>query len=196
MTQNPLDNPIITSMLFHPRSATAGVSILDNTVDGTIMIEEGIEIGYRFFIDNPQSPLILYFHGNGETASDYDFIAPMYQQVGLSLLVVDYRGYGWSTGKPLTSKMLPDAEQALASLPNILEQNGIENVPIFVKGRSLGSASAIHLAYKCPEKFCGLIVESGFSDAPSVFRRLGILVPYDMAEATLMPIANAKKWKA
>ena len=89
-------------------------------------------------------PTLLYFHGNGEIVTDYEGFAPLYHGIGLSLLVVDYRGYGWSTGKPLTTKMIPDAQAVLDALDDILKENGVvPSRPLFIMGRSLGSAPAI-----------------------------------------------------
>ena len=44
--------------------------------------------------------VLVYWHGNGEVASDYDPFASIYHLLGLHLIVVDYRGYGWSTDTP------------------------------------------------------------------------------------------------
>lgn len=46
--------------------------------------------------------------------------------------------------------------------------------PLWVMGRSLGSAPAIDLAAAFPKKCQGLIIESGFSDTLSLLHRLGL----------------------
>lgn len=186
---HPLDSPVILSNLFYPRRAKQHAK-----TDGRIRVDEGIGVGYRLYLHEIASPVLLYFHGNGETASDYDMLAPFYRACGVSLLVVDYRGYGWSEGTPLTSKLLPDAEACLLDLPNLLQQYSVQSgVPIFVKGRSLGSAPAIYLAYKHPEKIHGLVVDSGYADAPSLFRRMGISIPPEVAADDTLPLNNVRK---
>ena len=191
MSTHPLDDEKIVSRLFYPRRAERGDSRLPNTQDGTILVSAHVSLGYRLYAAPQSKQIILYFHGNGETAADYDPIAPLYFEVNASLLVVDYRGYGWSTGLPRTTTLLTDAEATIAALPDILQQAKLNNQPCFIMGRSLGSAPAVHLAYKYSDQFKGLIVESGFADMPSVFRRLGI--PVDLSQITDLPVGNARR---
>ena len=194
MSSHPLDNPIITSMLFHPRPDRPGNSRVSGAVDGSIPVEDKVSLGYRFYVYKTDAPVILYFHGNGEIAIDYDGIARLFFDIGASLLVVDYRGYGWSTGSPLASKLLSDAEVVVPALPAILSHAKVGDVPLFLMGRSLGSAPAVHLAYTFPDRFKGLILESGFADMPSVMRRLGIQPElFSLSEQVLAPVGNARK---
>ena len=161
-----------------------------------VKMDDEVELGYRMYKLHSSAPVILYFHGNGEVASDYNSIAPLYHTAGVSLLIVDYRGYGWSTGTPLTSRMLPDAQVVLDRIDDIYKACSI--VPgrlLFVKGRSLGSAPAIFLAQKNPDKFKGLIVESGYASAPSLFARLGIQIPAGVEDDDSLPLYNARKMK-
>lgn len=193
MFPHPLDDPDILSLLFHARKAQSGQSEVPHTYDGTITVGAEVEIGYRYYATEPGLPVILYFHGNGEIASDYDIIAPFYHVAGAGLLIIDYRGYGWSTGQPLASQMLPDAMKALASLPDILAQHDAQPVSLFVKGRSLGSAPAIYLAYRAPERFKGVMIDSGFADTPSLFKRLGLQLPDNIVAEDDLPLRNAAK---
>lgn len=197
MSQHPLDNPQITSSLFFPRRTMPQEHPDGAWQDGTVKVADDVVLGYRFYIHKKDSPVILFFHGNGEVVSDYVRISQDYHDwANASLLVVDYRGYGWSTGKPLTSKMLPDAKIVLDKMPKILEAAGIHpDVPLFIKGRSLGSAPAIYLSLIAPDKFNGMIIESGYADAPSLFRRLGINIPADVKDDNSLPIGNAEKMR-
>jgi alpha-beta hydrolase superfamily lysophospholipase len=197
MSQHPLDAPQITSSLFFPRRTVPQKHPDGAWQDGTVKVDDEVAIGYRFYIHQKDSPVILFFHGNGEVVSDYMGISQEYHNwANASLLVVDYRGYGWSTGKPLTSKMLPDAKIVLDKIPQILEAAGVNpNVPLFIKGRSLGSAPAIYLGLVAPDKFNGMIIESGYADAPSLFRRLGITIPDNVKADNSLPINNAEKMK-
>jgi fermentation-respiration switch protein FrsA (DUF1100 family) len=163
-----LDTPLILSNLFYPRADVPGTSDLANVSDGVIPTGDGFVLGYRLYVHTPNSPTLIYFHGNGEIASDYDDFAPEFQRIGVTVIVVDYRGYGWSTGKPLVSTLLSDAEKVLPALPDIVGQKN----PIFIMGRSLGSAPAAHLAATHPKLLKGLIIESGFAHAPSLFGRI------------------------
>lgn len=185
-----LDAPEIVNRLFYPRPARRDTSTVPRTQDGTIRVDDNVRLGYRLY--RPENPraVIVFFHGNGEVASDYDFIAPHYFNIRAALMVVDYRGYGWSNGSPLTSTLLTDAEAVIPALPDALGES-LNTLSKYVMGRSLGSAPAIHLAYKFPDTFKGLIVESGFADMPSVVRHLGI--PVDLSQISDLPIANARR---
>jgi hypothetical protein len=192
MSLKLFDNVLIRSVLFYPRPSRPGYSSLPNVTDGTIPVERDIELGYRLYAHQPDAPVILYFHGNGEIASDHDMFANKYHEAGASLLVVDYRGYGWSTGKPLVSALLSDAEKVVAAVPDILGGAGLSSDKLYMMGRSLGSASAIHGVHTKPDRFKGLIIESGFSNAPRLLVHLGI--PPRVAEAILPdPVGNDRK---
>lgn len=188
MSDHPLDHPQIVNLLFYPRPATQGNSRIPNTIDGHIPVEDGVQLGYRLYKPDKARCVVVFFHGNGEVASDYDGIVHEYFGLQCAFLVVDYRGYGWSSGSPLTTTFLTDAEAVIPALPNVL--GDLQDLPRYVMGRSLGSAPAIHLAYKFPEMFKAVIIESGFSDMPSVFRRLGI--PVDLSTISDIPVGNAR----
>ncbi len=189
---HPLDDPRITSQLFYPRRAMPGNSRVPNAKDGTFAVDDTIKLGYRLFIP-PKDPavVLLYFHGNGEVAPDYDGIAPLYFEIGAAVLVVDYRGYGWSTGTPLTSTLLTDGDAVMAGLPALLADHALADKPLFIMGRSLGSAPAIYLAANYGDRLAGLVVESGFADTPSLFKRLGI--PVDLSNMGDLPVGNVTR---
>jgi alpha-beta hydrolase superfamily lysophospholipase len=190
---NLLDNPLVLSTLFYPRKATPGTSLRDNVYDGTIPVDENesIVLGYRLYAHTPDAPVILYFHGNGEVASDYDSFAAEYHRAGAALLVVDYRGYGWSTGQPKVSALLSDVDPVIAALPDILRGAGLDSDTLLVMGRSLGSACAIHAAHHYPDRFRGLIIESGFAHAIPLLARLGL--PAHLLSNLPDPIGNLRK---
>jgi fermentation-respiration switch protein FrsA (DUF1100 family) len=175
--RDPLDNPLIDMFLFHPRPADAGSSRLKGVTDGTVPVAEGVALGYRLYAHEPGQPVIVYFHGNGEVAADHDDFAPLYRAtVGASLLVFDYRGYGWSTGRPSAATLLSDTEAIGRAIPEILDKHMLSSGRRIVMGRSLGSACAIHLASLAPENWSALIVESGFARVLPLFARLGLPV--------------------
>lgn len=117
--------------------------------------------------------LLLFFHGNGEIAADYDSLAGVYTSCGASLWVVDYRGYGRSTGSPSFSLMARDAEAVLDDIPQLSEQIGRRFAHVVAMGRSLGSASAIHLAWARPRALAAIILDSPYADGLALIRTLG-----------------------
>ena len=103
-----LDRPEVLLFLFHPRTeppgsavqATRSERLIAVEKDILIPVEEDVVIGARFHMAKRSGANILFFHGNGEIVADYDELGPVYNQLGMNLLAVDYRGYGRSTGNP------------------------------------------------------------------------------------------------
>lgn len=167
-----LDRAEIISHLFHPRHEER-TPLPDNSCDFDCSVEENVVLGCRFHAAGQEAPTIIYFHGNGETVSDYDQIAAKYVQFGMNILITTYRGYGWSTGSPTVSNMLEDTDIIMQKALNWLEEKGFTG-SVFVMGRSIGSASAIDLTERHQETIKGLIIESGFSDTIPLLGNLGV----------------------
>lgn len=104
--------------------------------------------------------VLLYLHGNGINIGANIAHAYRFYQLGFSVLIMDYRGYGRSEGGfPTESRVYQDAAFAWDYL---VKKREIQPSQIFIYGHSLGGAIAIDLAVKHPEA-AGLIVESSFS---------------------------------
>jgi len=139
-----------------------------NVPSYSIEVEKGVKIDCGFWVSGKECPSILYFHGNGETVATHDWVASFYNQRGINLFVADYRGYGSSDGKPTISNMFGDAHTIFKGFKEIIGTEGFKR-SLFLMGRSLGSMSAIELAFNYQDEICGLIIESG---AANNFRRL------------------------
>ena len=153
-----LDRPEISMNSFYPRRSWT--STPPGAEDHSVAVHEGVSLSCRFFPAGLEGPTILFFYGNGETAVDYDGIAPLYNQIGANFFVADYRGYGRSGGSPAFSTMLSDAHKVLEALRVTLKA-GRYTGPIFVMGRSMGRHPAFELAADSPDGVNGLIIESG-----------------------------------
>ena len=154
-----LDRPEISMNSFYPRRNRTPLP--EGAADYAVPVAEGITLSCRFFPVGAAQPTILFFYGNGETAADYDNIAPIYNQVGVNFFVADYRGYGQSGGLPTFSAMLADAHRVQAELGRILTAGGYTGA-LFVMGRSMGRHAAFELAANAAAgTIQGLIVESG-----------------------------------
>ncbi|MGB3695045.1 MAG: alpha/beta fold hydrolase [Spirulinaceae cyanobacterium] len=104
--------------------------------------------------------VLLYLHGNGGNVSDNLEHARRFQQMGFSVFIFDYRGYGYSEGDfPTEAQVYKDAGIAWDYL---VKTRQIEPQNIFLYGHSLGGAIAIDLAVKQPE-IAGLIVQGSFT---------------------------------
>jgi fermentation-respiration switch protein FrsA (DUF1100 family) len=168
-----LDSPEILMGLFHPRPEYESITRVANTIEVSIPVESDIVVTGRFHTRGKSDPNILFFHGNGEIASDYDELGPIYNQMGMNFLVVDYRGYGRSTGRPTVSTMMKDCHAIFEFTKEWLEGNGYEGAFI-VMGRSLGSASALELISCHKDQITGLVLESSFANTGTLLEFLGV----------------------
>jgi len=116
--------------------------------------------------------VLLFFHGNRGNISDRLETIAMCQQLGLPVLLFDYRGYGRSEGAPSESGTYQDA---LAAWAWLVEQRGIAAERIVFLGRSLGAAIATWLAAQ--RRPGALIIESTFSSLPELAAEAYPLLP-------------------
>lgn len=174
MSEIILDHPGIRQVLFHPRGDYGFREPGSYAI--SLSVEEHVELGGILFPAQPDSPAILYYHGNGEIAADYYDLADLYNQIGVTLLVMDYRGYGTSSGYPTASNLLSDAVDAFPGVSQIFTDHELSPARVYAMGRSLGSVPAIELAVQKGDQLAGLIIESGFADTFGLIERLGIRV--------------------
>lgn len=128
----------------------------------------------------PEQGVILYLHGNGANVGDTVSQCQRFHQLGLSVFVFDYRGYGLSEGNfPTEAQVYADTQAAWNYLTQVRE---IPPQQIFLYGHSLGGAIAIDLAVKQPE-IAGLIVESSFT---SMRRMVDFRGGFDLFPADLL----------
>jgi len=167
-----LDRPQILARLFHPRPEWGPPP--EGAEDLRVPVAEGVTLGARFRPSAPGAPTLLFFHGNGEVAADYDDLGPVFAGAGWNFLAVDYRGYGRSTGRPTATALLADAHGVFRWVRQWLAERGYPG-PVAVCGRSLGSAPALELAASLghPE-VAGLVVESGFAELLPLLEVLGL----------------------
>jgi len=116
--------------------------------------------GWWIPANQADAKVLLYLHGNGINIGANVGYANQFHQLGFSVLLMDYRGYGRSEGSfPTESQVYQDATTAWNYL---VKQQQIQPSQIFIYGHSLGGAIAIDLAVQHPEA-AGLIVESSFT---------------------------------
>jgi len=168
-----LDRPEILMFLFHPRPESRGPKTTAPGEDILIQVEEEVVVGGRFHTAGKSAPNILFFHGNGEIAADYDEIGPIFNRIGINFLPIDYRGYGRSTGRPTISAMMKDCHVIFDFVREWLLENDYTG-PFILMGRSLGSTSVLELAFHYQDRMDALIVESGFALLGPLLQLLGI----------------------
>lgn len=106
---------------------------------------------------------VLFLHGNaGSIVHRLDWL-PLFQRLRLSALLIDYRGYGRSTGRPSEAGTYADAAAAWGYLT---VQRGLPAGRIVVMGESLGGAVAARLAADVTP--AALVLHSAFTSVPAL----------------------------
>lgn len=101
---------------------------------------------------------LLFFHGNAGNISHRLDSLKIFHDLGLSVFIIDYQGYGQSEGVPSEQGTYRDAQAAWNYL---ITQRNLKPADIIIFGRSLGAAVAIWLAHKNTPT--SLIIESAFT---------------------------------
>lgn len=106
---------------------------------------------------------ILFFHGNAGNISSRVPLARGFAELGYDVLLVDYRGYGKSTGRPTEEGLYDDARAAWQYLT---ADRSVPENDIVIYGRSLGGGPAAWLATQVEAR--ALVLESTFTSVPDI----------------------------
>lgn len=133
-------------------------------------IEPGVRInGLHFYVKDPLG-LILYFHGNSRSIKGWAKYARDFYRYGYDVVLVDYRGFGKSTGKRSEAKMLSDMQFVYQRLAQQYHEHHI-----LVYGRSIGSGFAAKIASENSPRY--LILDAPYYNFKKVVKRFLPLLP-------------------
>lgn len=113
--------------------------------------------------DQHPAPLVIFFHGNAEVIDQQRNLVQAYHRLGLSVLMVEYRGYGRSAGQPGQAAL---REDLLHFWPLVTNRPEVDRRRVVLHGRSLGGGVAADLSRQVPA--AGLILESTFYNTAAV----------------------------
>ena len=165
-----IDRPEINTVLFYPRRDSVCLTANQYVKEVMIPVGAGGAVSSLWAETKKSSATILFFHGNGELASEYIDIARLFLQMDIRFICVDYRGYGRSSGIPAIRLMMEDAHDILE---HVSSQINKKEELLVIMGRSLGCASALEIASVYGDQIDGLIIESGFAETLPLLRTLG-----------------------
>lgn len=112
------------------------------------------------------APTIVYFHANaGNMGHRLPIAEVFYRTLKCNVLMLSYRGYGFSEGAPEEKGIKLDSE---AALDFIVNHELLKGNKIILYGQSIGGAVAIDLASRFENKIHGLIVENTFLSLPKL----------------------------
>ncbi len=121
------------------------------------------------------SRTVLFCHGNAGNISGRIETAQLLLELGVNVLLFDYRGYGRSDGEPTEANVYADAQAAFDWLR---QQKRLQATDIFVFGRSLGGAVAVEMGVV--NDCGGVIVESSFTSIVAMGQRVYPYLPVSL----------------
>ncbi len=134
-------------------------------------VTEGTTInGLHFYCKEPKG-LVLYFHGNSKSIKGWAKHARDFYRYQYDVVLVDYRGFGKSTGKRSEQHLLSDMQFVYEKL--------IEKCPqhhMLVYGRSLGSGFAAKIAADNTPRY--LILDAPYFSFTKVVQRFTPFLPH------------------
>lgn len=129
----------------------------------TLKTKDSVNLSAWYVPARDERGVVLFCHGNAGNISHRLDSIRIFHDLGLSVLIFDYRSYGRSEGSPTEGGTYLDAESAWDYLVNV---KGARPEKIILFGRSMGSAVAVELALRHPA--AGIIIESGFKSIPAL----------------------------
>ena len=150
-------------LIYFPTSGPLppAAAVLPNGVDVVIRTDDGIDLAAWYFPVDGGGPAVLMCHGNGGDRSMRAPLAAALNRMGMSVLLLDYRGFGGNPGRPTEEGLAADARAAQTWLA---AQPGVERMVYF--GESLGAAVAVGLATERPPQ--ALVLRSPFTSLGDV----------------------------
>ncbi len=136
-------------------------------------------------------PFLIYFYGGAQTVMEAAIeLHALVEKVEVSVLAVDYRGYGFSDGTPTFEAL---SEDSLAIYDYLVSRTESEPAPIFVGGRSMGTVPALKIA--ASRQISGVFLVSSFTDKEDVVSYWESLLPwYKRAFVRLRPDEATQPW--
>ena len=157
--------PIVErALMYHPvgnrvRPASAGLpnveEVLINTPDGHTLVT-------WYAKAEPGQPTILYIHGNSGTLADRAERIGAFTKRGRGIMMMAYRGYSGSTGRPSELTNIADAKLAYETL---IDQ-GVAADDIVIYGESIGTGIAVRVAAE--NSTAGLILDAPYTSIVDV----------------------------
>ncbi|HEY5975507.1 MAG TPA: alpha/beta hydrolase [Geobacteraceae bacterium] len=152
-----------SSLLFHPQRELLPNPVAARFTPQDVFFPSGDgETLHGWFFSAPTAKgTILAFHGNAENISTHVNGVLWLVPAGFNLFIIDYRGYGLSTGTPSLDGVHRDG---LAALERLLALPGVEQGRVTLLGQSLGGSVATYVAAASPQRATlqALVLDSAF----------------------------------
>nr|CAG8511579.1 216_t:CDS:2 [Entrophospora candida] len=137
--------------------------------DVTITTKDNVRIKLyvcKLRSDADKRPTVLIFHANaGNMGHRLPIAERFYKLLKCNVVMLSYRGYGLSEGKPHEKGIRIDSQ---ALLDYVLNDEVLKNTKLIAYGQSLGGAVSIDLVSRNEDKFSGMILENTFLSIPKL----------------------------
>lgn len=143
--------------------------------------------GWFVTAGRPDAATLLFLHGNAGNISDRLDKIFLFHRMGLNVLIIDYRGYGKSGGKPSEKGLYRDA---LAAFDHLVQRPDVSPERIVVYGESLGGVAAIDLAGR--RDVAALIIDSSFSSAADMAKVMYPFIPSFVLSIKMDSVAKVR----
>lgn len=163
-------------LIYYPETGQNGIDAPDSVGLAYETVELKTADGenlHGWFVPAPEATAtVLFFHGNAGNISNRLEYLLMFHRLGYNTFIIDYRGYGQSSGEPSEKGTYRDAEAAWQYLT---EQKDTPPSRIVLFGESLGGAVASWLAAR--EKPAVLVLASAFTSVPDMAAKIYPFLP-------------------
>ena len=145
-------------LLYYPNfnSHIKGDELSHSFENINIKTKDNINLKGWFHLKDLKKKTILFFHGNAGTLDNRIYKLNFLGNLDVNFLIISWRGYSGSNGKPSEFGLYQDAKSAL----NWLNSKGITDDKIVLYGESLGTSVAIEVGQN--RDFAGIILEAPF----------------------------------
>jgi len=175
-------------MIYFPDASAppAAATVLAGGRDVVLETDDGLRLSA--WLAPPTGPdrqvAVLVAPGNGGNRADRVPLARALAQAGLTVLLLDYRGYGGNPGSPSQTGLARDARAARTYLIN----QGFAPDRMIYFGESLGAAVVTEVSIEYPPG--GLVLRSPFTELAAVGRHHYPLLPVGALLRDRYPVAD------
>jgi len=157
---------------------------MDDYEDIEITTKDGIKIRaflVKKYLNDEKTEIanstLVYFHANaGNMGHRLPIVKSFIEECGCNVLIISYRGYGFSEGQASEQGLKIDAQ---STLEYIFKRPDLKNTKLVLFGQSIGGAVAIYLAANNQDRIHGVILENTFLTMRKLIPNLiPILTPF------------------
>ena len=131
-----------------------------------ITTKDNIElVAWSYNKDIEKFKTILFFHGNAGSLENRTYKLNHFKDLNVNFLIIAWRGFSGSAGKPHEVGLYNDAASAI----KWLKSKGVTEKNIILYGESLGTGVAVEVAQN--KNYAGIILESPFTSMINVGKK-------------------------